>query len=199
MVFSAFEFLFEFLPGAWTVYWLATRFLGMRWAVWLLAVMSVGVYGQWKSEYVPLLLGSVCVNFFLSHRLGPEMPKSRLLLATGLGLNLATLFWFKYAAFVSSVGADLGWWPERLPNQVLPLGISFFTFTQITYLVDRHRGVATQTTFSRFLLFVSFFPHLIAGPVLHHAQMMPQFESNRMSLERFCLGLHIFAVGLAKK
>ncbi|MEN9572248.1 MAG: hypothetical protein RL514_103 [Verrucomicrobiota bacterium] len=199
MVFSAFEFIFVFLPGAWVAYWLAARVLGMKWAVGILATMSVVFYSQWKVDHVAVLLVSVCVNYYFSQRLGPDRAASRLCLGIGLSLNLLALFWFKYAVFASTIGVQLGLWRTPLMAQALPLGISFFTFTQITYLVDRHKGIAPPTTFPRFLLFVSFFPHLIAGPVLHHAQMMPQFETNRLSLEKFCGGLHIFAIGLAKK
>lgn len=201
MVFSAFEFIFAFLPMTWLAYWLSARVLGMKWAVWILAVLSVIFYGQWKAEYVALLLVSVSVNYYLSERLGPDRAASRLNLGIGLFFNLATLFWFKYALFASTIGVQLGLWRHQssLVEQALPLGISFFTFTQITYLVDRHKGIAPPTSFPRFLLFVSFFPHLIAGPVLHHGQMMPQFETNRLSLDKFCVGLHIFAIGLAKK
>ena len=171
----------------------------MKWAVGILATMSVVFYAQWKVDHVAVLLVSVCVNYYFSQRLGPDRAASRLRLGIGLSLNLLALFWFKYAVFASTIGVQLGLWGQPLMEQALPLGISFFTFTQITYLVDRHKGIAPPTTFPRFLLFVSFFPHLIAGPVLHHAQMMPQFETNRLSLEKFCVGLHIFAIGLAKK
>jgi D-alanyl-lipoteichoic acid acyltransferase DltB (MBOAT superfamily) len=164
-----------------------------------LALASLVFYGWWKPGYLPLFLGSVVVNFFLGRCIhGPDRRSYRVLLL-GLAANLGFLIYFKYASFLSEVAVQLGWGKSSFPVQLLPLGVSFFTFTQITYLVDRWRALAPPTSFMRYLLFVSFFPHLIAGPVLHHAQMMPQLEKPKPTWTGFSSGLFLFAVGLSKK
>ena len=207
MLFNSFIFLTLFLPVSIAGYYLLGARSPRAASVWL-CVASFLFYGWWNPSFVLLLTLSIAFNFAMSWLIlsNPAGSRARRAwLAFAIVVDLAVLVRYKYLAALIGVvvnAADImpaGWVAVAMEDVALPLGVSFFTFTQITYLVDRHRGVAPQTTFSRFLLFVSFFPHLIAGPVLHHAQMMPQFESNRMSLERFCLGLHIFAVGLAKK
>lgn len=123
-------------------------------------------------------------------------------LAGSITANLALLGYFKYANFLAdniNVAFNAGY---VLPQILLPLGISFFTFTQIAYLVDSYRGEAKEYDFLNYALFVTFFPHLIAGPILHHREMMPQFESRWNLAVRFrniVLGLFIFSIGLFKK
>ncbi len=116
--------------------------------------------------------------------------------------NLSALAYFKYAdLFISSLDAAAGWHIQLL-NVVLPIGISFFTFTQIAFLVDTYRGIAREYDFVRYLLFVTYFPHLIAGPVLHHKEMMPQFREAKTYVPRasnLAIGLTTFGIGLAKK
>lgn len=199
MVFSSIDFLFIFLPQALAVFLVSRKLWGMQWAVRLLAWVSVGFYAQTSHQLTWLFLGSVVLNYAISTKLRTENGPSRPFFALAITLNLGLLFWFKYAPFASYIGMDLGLWSRPLVAQVLPLGISFYTFSQITYLVDRYRGIAPRCSFSDYLLFVSFFPHLIAGPILHHSQLMPQFKTCKPTMERFALGLFIFAIGFAKK
>jgi alginate O-acetyltransferase complex protein AlgI len=199
MLFSSTEFIFLFLPATLAGFFLLMRWKGAPPAMGWLVAASLLFYGYWKPEYVPLLLLSVVVNFVLARGIVPGRRGARRCLAAGIAFNLGLLFFFKYASFVSGLAVHAGWLDQALPKRELPLGISFFTFQQIAYLVDRHRGLAPRGPFLRYLLFVGFFPQLIAGPIVHHQQMMPQLEHPRPSRAGVHLGLFIFALGLAKK
>jgi D-alanyl-lipoteichoic acid acyltransferase DltB (MBOAT superfamily) len=199
MIFSSLEFIFLFLPASLALFWVARRLAGLGVVLGTLAVVSIFFYGVWKPQYVPLFLGSILANWALARTLGPEKRRSSALLFLSVAANLGLLFFYKYAAFASGVAHDLGLVSQVLPPRELPLGISFFTFQQIGYLVDRHRGIVPPQGLVRYALFVSFYPQLIAGPIVHHAQMMPQLERLRPTWEQFALGLFVFAIGLAKK
>lgn len=202
MLFNSYEFIFLFLPLTLAGFF----FIGQRShhlaALWL-GMTSLAFYGWWNALYVLLLLASIAANYGMGYAIGRGVEASRgRLLAIGIAANLALLGYFKYADFfLSSVNAVVGtrW---SLLNVVLPLGISFFTFTQIAFLVDVRRGVAHEYRFVHYLLFVTYFPHLIAGPVLHHKQMMPQFQNRAIYRpQEACIatGLTVFVIGLAKK
>ena len=202
MLFNSFNFLFLFLPlVAMGFFAIARR--SHVWAAGWLAAASLIFYGWWSPEYIPLLLASIVSNYALGWRIGHSSgPVRKRWLVLGLVANLALLAYFKYADFflhsVNTITAAQ--WP--LLGVILPVGISFFTFTQIAFLVDTYQGKVTEYRFAHYLLFVTYFPHLIAGPVLHHREMMPQFDDDatyRASAENFAVGLTIFAIGLAKK
>jgi len=204
MLFNSVQFLALFLPITMLgFFWLGARSKSA--AAWWLALASLVFYAGWSWRYVPLLLASVAFNYGMGlllarHRASPHA--TRLLLATGITANLLLLGYFKYADFFIAnwnVAFDAHVDPLHL---VLPLGISFFTFTQIAFLVDTGKGIAAEPRFSHYLLFVTYFPHLIAGPVLHHKEMMPQFASSstyRFSWHDVAVGTAIFAIGLFKK
>lgn len=151
-------------------------------------------------------MASISANYVFSYVIGQARTMSGVRATTTLSIavasNLGLLAYFKYANFfIANVsmltGAEL-----NLVNIVLPLGISFFTFTQIAFLVDVYRGLAREYNFVHYILFVTYFPHLIAGPVLHHKQMMPQFDqaaTYRIDTENISIGLTIFVIGLTKK
>lgn len=203
MLFNSYEFLFLYLPVVFSGFFLIGRHSGQAAAAWL-AVASVFFYGWWNVKFVPLLLASIAFNFAMgraiSHACG--QPKADYLLGIAIAANLVLLGIFKYLDFfVSTInhvsGAEL-----PLAGIILPIGISFFTFTQITFLVDTYRGLAREYNPVHYALFVTYFPHLIAGPVLHHKQMMPQFAlpaTYRIDWENLAVGLTIFTIGLAKK
>jgi len=218
MLFNSFSFLFFYLPVVLGVYFLLGKLAlastgnGFAWrrmapAAWL-AGASLFFYGWWDARYLPLLMASITINY-LGGRLivaAAGEVRRRWLLAA-LILNLALLAYYKYANFfVDSVnaaaamaGAEQPWQPLSI---VLPIGISFFTFTQIAFLIDCYRGEVREYRFIHYVQFVSYFPHLIAGPVLHHREMMPQFAdpaNYRAQASNFAIGLSIFVVGLAKK
>src|SRR5580698_7168831 len=157
-------------------------------------------YGAWRPVYLVLLLASVAVNFGLGLRM--EDPLRRRRIGTlGVALNLALLCYFKYTNFLFDSLTTLTGTPLPFVNVILPLGISFFTFQQIAYLVDVMRGARVERDIVSYTLFVSFFPHLIAGPLVHHAEMIPQFKRGRTGRSSVLAarGLAIFAAGLFKK
>ena len=204
MVFSSFPFIFAFLPLALLGFWATARFSTRAAGVWLV-LASLGFYAYWRLDFLPLLLISIAFNFTISLVLTRTESRPRLqnaVLLMGIAADLLALFYYKYAVGLSSffgfqTVAGVPFW-----EIVLPLGISFFTFTQIGYLVDVKQGVAKTRDLLSYVLFVTFFPHLIAGPILHNREMMPQFADKatyRFSGSNLAVGLTIFAIGLAKK
>jgi D-alanyl-lipoteichoic acid acyltransferase DltB (MBOAT superfamily) len=203
VLFNSYAFLFAYLPITVLGFFLAGRRGKAAGALWL-TVCSLFFYAWWDYRYLVLLLASICVNYlsgsYIARHCGSV--KGRRALALAVAANLALLAYFKYADFfLSSVNAILATdWP--ILGIILPIGISFFTFTQIAFLADAYAGKVTEYRFVYYALFVTYFPHLIAGPVLHHKEMMPQFDEDRNyrpSAANFAIGLTIFAIGLAKK
>jgi len=202
MLFNSFSFLFLFLPVVLLVYFCLGRWRP-AWSIVWLALASLFFYAGWSLPYLPLLLLSVLFNYGSGRSLiGASGRHRRLVLGGALAANLGLLAYYKYANFFvdSIAGLGLAHWP--LLHIVLPVGISFFTFTQIAFLVDCYRGQVRETRLIHYLLFVTYFPHLIAGPILHHRDMMPQFADPahaRPQAAHFAVGLSIFVIGLAKK
>jgi len=204
MLFNSIQFLALYLPITMLgFFWLGAR--SKPAAAWWLALASLVFYAGWSWRYVPLLLASVGFNFafgLLLSRYRSRPATGRILLAAAITANLLLLGYYKYADFFI-VNWNLAFHAHVDPlHLILPLGISFFTFTQIAFLVDTYKGIATEPRFSHYLLFVTYFPHLIAGPVLHHKEMMPQFGSDstyKFSWHDVAVGTAIFAIGLFKK
>lgn len=201
MLFNSLEFLFVFLPLALLVFFSAAR-LSPRTAVASLACASIAFYSWWDIRFLPVLAASIAFNYLMAKSIEHADRNRKPALALAITLNLAALFLYKYLDFsIASLNAALH---LSLPLQqlALPLGISFFTFTQIAYLVDVYKKEAHTSTPADYLLFVTYFPHLIAGPILHHAQMMPQFRSDRIfkpHAQAFVLGAIFITIGLIKK
>ncbi|MDX6752523.1 MBOAT family protein [Geminicoccaceae bacterium 1502E] len=200
MLFNSDVFITEFLPIV------LAGFLAIRlWRrpeaglLWLLGA-SIYFYGYWSLWALPLLLGSILGNYLLGELLR-RRGGQRGLLALGVGANLALLFWFKYASFAAAQLAEATGNEPVLGWIVLPIGISFFTFQQIAYLVDIARGETVERHPLRYALFVSFFPQLIAGPIVHHRELAPQFAraGSRPWASDLAVGATIFTIGLAKK
>lgn len=203
MLFNSYAFIFLYLPVVFAgMFWLG-RYSHRLAALWL-GFASLSFYAVWDPRFVLLLLASITFNYGAGYWIGlTRVTKpTRMILAAAVAINLALLGYFKYADFaIASVNQLFG---SRVPelDLVLPLGISFFTFTQIAFLVDVHRGVAKEYNFIHYLLFVTYFPHLIAGPILHHGQMMPQFGNRniyRINSDNVALGITFFILGLTKK
>ena len=206
MLFSSFEFIFGFLPLVWLL-WRLLLGRSLSLAIAWLVLASLFFYAWWNPRYLPLLLGSVAVNFLLGGKIlgaradGRDQQAGRWLVA-GVAFNVLALGYFKYAHFLSgalSVLADRDW---ILPAQVLPLAISFVTFQKIAYLVDCRRGTVQLHRLRDYLFFVSFFPQLIAGPIVHHQPLIAQLSpSNPLLHNRVAwqAGIWLFAVGLFKK
>jgi D-alanyl-lipoteichoic acid acyltransferase DltB (MBOAT superfamily) len=205
MLFNSLEFLFLYLPVLLVVFFVLARRSHRLAASWL-TLGSLFFYAYWDPHYVLLLLGSIVFNYLVGYALarGDDVGSVRRkrLLWLGVSGDLALLGYYKYANFfVDSVNVVAGS-NYSLAAILLPLGISFFTFTQIAFLVDAARGKAKELDFIHYSLFVTYFPHLIAGPVLRHKEMMPQFaqpSTYRFNTNFFTGGLTIFALGLFKK
>ena len=200
MLFSTVEFLFAFLPAAFAVYLLAERALSLRAGIGALVLASFFFYGYWNVSLLPLLLVSIGVNFACGRAL--VRTRSRAMLIAGLVFNLGLLCYFKYAGFLLANAEAVFGQTFAEVHIVLPLAISFFTFQQVAYLVDVYQGKAAEPGLLNYCLFVSFFPQLIAGPIVHHSEMMPQFrEAARKPLSRATAGvaLAFLAIGLYKK
>jgi alginate O-acetyltransferase complex protein AlgI len=209
MLFNSYPFIFVFFPLVLIGFFLIGK-RNARSAAGFLALASLFFYGWWSVKALPLLVASICVNYWFGLRLSPapgrDDRKRKSLLVLALVVNLGVLAVFKYANFfVSNVNDGLaaaGLSQIPLLHIVLPIGISFYTFTQIAFLVDCWQGKVHERSFIHYVLFVTYFPHLIAGPVLHHAQMMPQFANAatyRFDPNKVALGIAIFTFGLAKK
>jgi alginate O-acetyltransferase complex protein AlgI len=204
MLFNSDVFLFEFLPAVLIGFFLIKRVAGARAAQLWLALCSVAFYAWSGWQLLLPLFASILVNFAIGRALGratPHRATTHALLALGLCFDLGLLGYFKYANFfatnLQAAGIHIA-----APSVVLPLGISFYTFTQIAFLVDAARREAREYDLPRYILFVTFFPHLIAGPIIHHKEMMPQFAPAKLAERRFDLlpdALMLFAIGLAKK
>jgi len=203
MLFNSYQFIFLFLPVALAGYFVAGRFGNLAPVIWL-ALASLVFYSVSNWQFVALLLASIAFNYLIgllliSGRLRPALRFAAL--TAGVAGDLAVLGYFKYAGFLAanlnaifSTGLTL--------NILLPVGISFYTFTQVAFLVDAFRGKVARYALPHYALFVTYFPHLIAGPILHHRDMIPQFEraeSKRPDPHLILCGLIIFAIGLFKK
>jgi len=205
MLFNSYEFILAFLPTVVVIFFLVARTSHILAAAWLCAA-SLFFYGWWNPKFVALLVASIAFNYAAGYAIGRAKSAgdgiAKPLLIAAVAANLGVLGYFKYANFfISTVGVVTGQ-SSTLFDIVLPLGISFFTFTQIAFLVDVYRGVATEYNFIHYVLFVSYFPHLIAGPLLHHQQVMPQFGLARTYTPNagdIAVGLTMFTIGLSKK
>jgi len=203
MLFNSYTFLLGFLPVTLLGYFVLAR-VRVTWAAAWLALASIWFYGYWDLHYVPLLLASIIFNFVVGGKINAAAGTAAAtrLLAFGVAVNLCLLAYFKYADFFLANLAAITAIPLEPLGVILPLGISFFTFTQIAYLADARIGKAREYNFTNYVLFVTYFPHLIAGPILHHREMMPQFaasETYRLRASNFSVGSMIFTIGLAKK
>lgn len=206
MLFNSYIFILIFLPATLLLFFLSARFLGRRAAISGLIAASLFFYGWWDPRFLPVLLGSVFFNYAIGTSLADSGRLSaatrRLLLTLGIISNLLLLGYFKYFDFfIINLNAVTGLAiSER--NIVLPLAISFFTFQQIAYLVDTWKGETRELNFLHYLLFVTFFPQLIAGPIVHHREMLPQFAKRGIFSPHWSnvsVGATIFIIGLFKK
>jgi D-alanyl-lipoteichoic acid acyltransferase DltB (MBOAT superfamily) len=204
VLYNSFEFIFVFLPACLVLYFGAAA-ISRGLANGVLCAASLVFYARWDWRdqgwrNLLLLLGSIVVNFAAGAHL--RRRPSRTVLAIAVAVNLAVLGYFKYANFALFNFAAVTGRSFAPLHVMLPLGISFFTFTQIAFLVDACRGRTRELDLTRYVLFVSFFPHLIAGPIVHHGQLMPQFSAalaKRWNPANVHPGLAFFTLGLFKK
>ncbi len=206
MLFNSLPFIFLFLPVVLIGFFVLGRFNRLAAAGWL-ALASFVFYGWWSPKYVLLLAGSILFNYnaglaIARAALAGEKRRGKRLLTLAVIANLALLAYYKYANFfLDNINALTGG-SLSFGEIILPLGISFFTFTQIAFLVDAHQGKAREFNLVHYGLFVTYFPHLIAGPILHHGEMMPQFgrrEIYSADWDNLAAGATMFLIGLFKK
>ncbi len=202
MLFNSYEFIFAFLPLTFGLYFYLNYKKMHELAKLSLIGSSLFFYAWWSPIYLPLILLSMGFNYQFSKILMHKYQHHKILLVIGIVLNLALLGYFKYYDFfIENVNLLLGS-SFSLLHLALPLAISFFTFQQISYLVDAYRNEIQEKNFLNYALFVTFFPQLIAGPIVHHKEMMPQFASTqtqKLNLHNITLGIFIFSMGLFKK
>lgn len=203
MLFNSHIFIFLFLPLCLLGFYILQNKQATLAKVWL-TCFSLWFYGYFNQYYLLIMICSIIGNYFI-HWLIIKV-KSKTILTTGVIINLLVLFYFKYFDFfLDNINVLFG---SKFPmkNILLPLGISFFTFQQISFLVDTYRGELNTVSFIDYALFVSFFPQLIAGPIVVHEEMLPQFSrigndyrSKEEKIEIFTKGVYVFVLGLAKK
>lgn len=202
MLFNSPEFIYYFLPIVIIGFYALKALKADMVAGVFLVIASIYYYAWWNPLYVPLICASMTLNYLLGSALAKFHRSKLALLVSGLVFNLGLLAYFKYAGFLVMTVDFISGSEIPVPHIVLPLAISFFTFQQIAFLVDTYRGQPVRNGFFDYALFVSFFPQLIAGPIVHHAEMMPQFNKRFTASRIFhniLVGLLIFSIGLAKK
>ena len=208
MLFNSFEFVFLFLPITLGIFFVLGRngqYVKQQIPVLWLVGASLFFYAWWKPVNLPLIITSILVNYslgyLLSNSIKEKIAKKGILLI-GIIFNLGLIGYFKYANFfIDNINHMVGI-KITLPPIILPLAISFFTFQQIAYLVDAYQGETKEYSLIKYMLFVAFFPQLIAGPIVHHKEVLPQFEQRgtyRFNGETLAIGLTIFVAGLFKK
>ena len=204
MLFNSYAFLFGFLPVTLIGYQIAAHWHRRAVVLWL-SLASLAFYAYWRPAYLILLCASVLFNYIagalISRRIRNRIPP-QLLLGGAIAIDLGTLCFYKYLFPLLNGISAIQHSPRHWDDVILPLGISFFTFTQIAYLVDLQQGDAVQQDLGSYTLFATFFPHLIAGPILHHAEIMPQFQTDRdyrLRLDDVTIGFTWFILGLCKK
>ncbi len=206
MLFNSSAFVFIFIPVIFTGFFLLAK-ISQRAAISWLAIASIFFYAYWSILALPILAISIITNYWIGILISrPHLKHRQTALVLAIVVNLAVLGYFKYANFfidnMNELRILMDFDPVDSVSIILPIGISFFTFTQIAFLIDSFQDKVKEPDFIQYTLFVSFFPHLLAGPLIHHKQMMPQFsmtENFVMQNAKIVIGLSIFAVGLAKK
>ena len=206
MLFNSYAFILGFLPVTFCLFFVLARTSHKAAAAWLM-LASLFFYGWWSPKYILLLLFSILLNFGTGTNIqrlirSGQPRRAKSMLACGITVNLLLLGYFKYAHFFVDNLNHVFATDWMIAEIILPLGISFYTFTQIAYLVDAARGKVSEYNLVHYALFVTYFPHLIAGPILHHAEMMPQFsrpETYTVRWSNIAVGLTIFFIGLFKK
>ena len=200
MLFNTFQFLFVFLPICAALYYLCAKAERPVVASVSLVLSSLFFYAWWSWPYVFLLAASTAVNYGIGYYV--RGSRHRGMLTFGIVLNLVALGYFKYTGFALQTANRFFGLHLPVPQIILPLAISFYTFTQIAFLVDAYRGEAREMNFARYCLFVFFFPHLIAGPIVHHKEIMSQFakpDAQTWQPSNINVGLAWLTLGLFKK
>lgn len=204
MLFNSYIFVFLFFPVVVIGYYWLHHMKWKKAALGYLIMMSMVFYGYQNIRYLAILIASILFNYLLVFLMGKgrKALQRRVCLAAGLLLNMGILFCFKYYDFfVENVNA-LFRTDYQFLRLVLPLGISFYTFQQLSYVIDSYRGECEQYSLLEYAAYVSFFPQLIAGPIVYHDELIPQLravENHRIQYGNMSKGIYAFALGMAKK
>lgn len=203
MLFNSYIFLFCFFPISLGLFYVTSRY-SRDFSLAVLFFSSLIFYGYGNWHFVPFILFSIYTNFLLEKMLrnSKNYRSRKKILVLGLLYNLGFLGYFKYTNFL--IGNFNAIFSKNIHTLdiMLPIGVSFFTFTQIAFLIDSYRGSSQKYSFWNYGLFVTYFPHLIAGPIIHHKEIMPQFESGKVfnfNINSFCVGMTLFSIGFFKK
>jgi len=206
LLFNSFEFIFLFLPITFFLYFFLLQKNLITIAKIFLVFSSLFFYSWWNILYLPIIIGSILVNYTIGNKLNQNSKNCKFskksFLMLGIVLNISLLGYFKYTDFFIENFNLISQSDIQLLHLALPLAISFFTFQQISYLIDSYRKETKEYSFLNYALFVTFFPQLIAGPIVHHKEMMPQFLENQNNIKNYkniSMGLFIFSIGLFKK
>lgn len=207
MLFNSYVFIFGFLPITIIVFFALCKFHLIKGAIWWLAFASLFFYAYWNISYLPIMLISVGANYYIGEEIQRSLSnrqRAKTLLWVGIILNLANIGYYKYANFFVTSWNQLFHTEWSISEISLPLAISFYTFTQIAYLVDVYRGEHEKYKYDlvSYSLFISFFPQLIAGPILRHNELIPELRQIRtfvFSHKNVAMGLTMFILGLSKK
>lgn len=197
MLFNSYFFLFAFLPIAWAGFFLLLNKQKSECITIYLLILSLVFYGFWDWNNFYVLIPSIFFNYYIGAQIAKN--QSRFLFSFAIAVNILALVYYKYFYFLLSIlGINL-----KVIHEInLPLGISFFTFTQITYLADIYKKKTNSASFTSYSLFVNYFPHLISGPLIHHKDMISQFKWEKLSIKNnqyYAIGLGFLAFGLFKK
>ena len=202
MLFSSYEFLFCFLPITIIGYYLILNAKKVNMARGWLVIASLFFYGWFNIKYLPIIIVSILINFAIGKGIKKEDKYKKIYFIIGATFNVGLLCYFKYYDFfVENVNVlfKTNW---TLKHLLLPLGLSFFSFQQLSYLIDVYKGETKDYSLLNFSLFVTFFPQLIAGPIVLHSEIMPQFddkEKQRLNWDNIASGIFMFSIGFFKK
>jgi alginate O-acetyltransferase complex protein AlgI len=204
MLFNSLTFIFLFMPITVVAYFMSGRLGFRKFSLGVIIASSFIFYGWWEPKYLWIILISILFNyavFLLLTQISFISRRRFYVLTTGVIVNLAILGYFKYAGFLTREINSFGSFDIDVVNVLLPIGLSFFTFQQIAFLVDARRGFIKDCSLLDYSVFVLFFPQLIAGPIVHHREMMPQFQKSngKFKVSNFNIGFSLFCIGLFKK
>ena len=205
MVFTSFQFILVFLPLAFAGFVLAHRFGGWQWAINFLAVTSLVFYGMWGASLLLVLVVSIFFNYAAGHTiagLAGNASLARNALLASIGANLGLLGYLKYTNFLIDIANQASGAGFAHHDTLVPVGVSFFTFIQIGFLIDAYNGQLIRHNLGRYIVFSAFFPCVTAGPLVLQKEMMEQLENpsfSALELRRVIVGLTMFGMGLFKK
>ncbi len=202
MSFSSIEFIYIFLPITLIIFFLCHKFLGRNSSIIVLCISSLLFYGYWKIEYVFLLIGSIITNYFFGTLICNSQNHKKKILVLGITFNILLLSFFKYTDFIILNLNNFILHGINFKGVILPLAISFFTFQQISYLVDSYKSETSKHNFLEYFLFVVFFPQLIAGPIVQQKFALKQYADKnfgKFNLSKLLFGISLFVLGLFKK